>query len=94
MGPQPPVTGEAPGSTVRALGSRVRTGLLTGANPSHGGTSIGISEPHSTTSPADEFVCGTDQMEFLFIGAVAATSAMLLVLSLAIVLVVRRRQKA
>jgi hypothetical protein len=33
-------------------------------------------------------------MEFLFIGAVAATSAMLLVLSLAIVLVVRRRQKA
>ena len=92
--------------------------LLTGANPSHGGTSIGISDPYSTTSPADEFVCGTDTMEFYLVGgtsayiniicgaaaplpntggnfgAIAATSAMLLVLGLAIVLVVRRRQKA
>ena len=92
--------------------------LLTGANPHHGGTSIGIPDPYSTTSPADEFVCGTDTMEFYLVGgtsayiniicgaaaplpntggnfgAIAATSAMLLVLGLAIVLVVRRRQKA
>ena len=37
---------------------------LSGPNPTHGGSGVSITDPYSTTSPADEFVCDTDQMEF------------------------------
>jgi len=93
---------------------------LTGPTPFNGGGTEEITSPYSITTPADAFVCGTDEMEFYLsggtsayidiicgaaapaplpdtganFGAVAGTSAMLLGLGLAIVLVVRRRQKA
>lgn len=37
---------------------------LTGPTAFHGNTSESISNPYSVTSPADTFVCDSDQMEF------------------------------